>query len=108
MPRESGAAEYQDAVARLDRLRRREALLKIHRVVEKVSTRCKQIAVDGAAHPIFLDDDADVFRMALPAREKLLPRGVRVRRARPHRFDFDVKVVGAAIDDEVYLAPVWQ
>ena len=39
-------------------------------------------------------------------REKLLPSGVRVRRARSHSLDLDVKVVCTAIDDEIDLAPI--
>src|SRR5581483_7454618 len=108
MPGETGAAEYQDAVTGFDRLRGGEALFKIQRVIEKVRARREQVAVNGPAHPIFLEDDIDVLRVTPPPRQKLLPRGLGVRGTRPHRLDLDVKVVGAAIDDEVDLAPVRQ
>lgn len=51
---ESRAAEYQDAVTPLDLLCRREALLKVHRVVEKARRRGKYVTVDGAATPTCL------------------------------------------------------
>src|SRR5579862_4987213 len=108
MPCETGAAEYQYAMTGFDRVRGGEARLKIQRVLEKVRPRRKHVAVNGAAHPFLLDDEVYVAGMVLPAVDEFLPRGVRVRGARPDRLDLDVKVVVAAIDNEVDLAAVRQ
>jgi hypothetical protein len=66
------------------------------------------MAVNGATHPFLVDDEVNVVGMVPPARDELLPCGSRVRRVRPDCLHLDIKVVGAAIDNEVDLAAVGQ